>query len=214
MTKTLLYIAKSLLFRSIYSVAKKIKLFFLFLAYPRLRKGLKIFSHLTPEERVKLYELSPTRLFILEIGSYIGASACCFGAAVKKSNSGKIFCIDTWTNDSMSEGNWDTYAEFIKNTAPFAKFIVPIRGLSTDVVEQVALQIKNLDLLFIDGDHSYEGVKADWEAYKHFLKSGSIVIFHDWGWAEGVKRVIEEDVKPLVSHFDSLPNMWWGTIKG
>ena len=90
---------------------------------------------------------------------------------------------------------------------------MPIGGFSTDVVEQVAGQTKHLDLLFIDGDHSYEGVKADWEAYKHFLKPGSIIVFHDWGWAEGVKRVIEEDVKPLISHFDSLPNMWWGTIK-
>lgn len=183
-------------------------------ANPQLTDSVRIKSHLTVNERVYLYRLTKNKSIVIEIGSYIGASACCFGAAMKEFGTGKLFCIDTWKNDAMSEGNWDTYAEFSKNTVNFSKFITPIRGFSTEVVEQVANQTTTLDLLFIDGDHSYEGVKADWEAYQHFLKPGSIVIFHDWGWAEGVKRVIEEDVKPLVSHFDSLPNMWWGTING
>jgi hypothetical protein len=69
-----------------------------------------------------------------------------------------------------------------------------------------------LDVLFIDGDHSYEGVKADWDAYKSFLEPGSIVIFHDYGWADGVKKVVREDVMPLMSDYDRLPNMWWGTL--
>lgn len=43
--------------------------------------------------------------------------------------------------------------------------------------------------------------------------SGSCVVFHDYGWAEGVKCVIEEDVKPRCECFDSLPNMFWGYLK-
>jgi len=37
-------------------------------------------------------------------------------------------------------------------------------------------------------------------------------VFHDYGWADGVKRVVREDVLPLVSSHDQLPNMWWGTL--
>lgn len=113
----------------------------------------------------------------------------------------------------MSEGIRDTYAVFLANTKYYNQFIIPVRGFSTTVVNQILIQTETVDLLFIDGDHSYQGVKSDWEAYKIFLKAGSIVIFHDWGWAEGVKRVICDNVIPMVSSFHTLPNMWWGTIK-
>jgi predicted O-methyltransferase YrrM len=37
----------------------------------------------------------------------------------------------------------------------------------------------NLDFLFIDGDHTYEGVRKDFEMYSPFVKKGGIVVFHD-----------------------------------
>jgi predicted O-methyltransferase YrrM len=181
--------------------------------FPALIQAFKVTSHLNPKELCRLFLLANDRKYIMEIGSYIGASACCFGAALKKAGSGKIICIDTWNNDAMTEGNRDTWQEFQNNTVSYKEQIIPIRGYSTNVVDEVAAHVNTLDLLFIDGDHSYEGVKADWEAYKHFLCPGSIVAFHDSGWAEGVKRVIEEDAMQLVASFDSLPNMWWGVIK-
>jgi len=36
-----------------------------------------------------------------------------------------------------------------------------------------------LDLLFVDGDHSYEGVRADFEMYVPFVRPGGMVAFHD-----------------------------------
>lgn len=35
------------------------------------------------------------------------------------------------------------------------------------------------DFLFIDGDHSYEGVKKDAEMYAPLVKKGGIIAFHD-----------------------------------
>jgi cephalosporin hydroxylase len=36
-----------------------------------------------------------------------------------------------------------------------------------------------IDLLFIDGDHTFEGVKKDWEMYSPLVRSGGLVVFHD-----------------------------------
>ena len=191
---------------------RKVKPYWLSARYPSLTATFRVESHLTLDERVKLYELGRNLNSVAEIGSYIGASACCFGAAMKSSGFGKMYCIDTWNNEGMAEGSRDTWQEFTVNTVKYRDFIVPIRGFSTDVVEDVASHTGSLDLLFIDGDHSYEGVKADWDAYNRFLKPGAIVVFHDCGWAEGVKRVIREDVEPIASSSGSLPNMWWGEI--
>ena len=41
------------------------------------------------------------------------------------------------------------------------------------------LQGKKIDLLFIDGDHTYEGVKKDWEMYSPLVRKGGIIAFHD-----------------------------------
>lgn len=46
------------------------------------------------------------------------------------------------------------------------------------------------DFVFIDGDHTYHGVKADWEAYGPL---GSVVAFHDIAHPDcGVKRLWNE----------------------
>jgi predicted O-methyltransferase YrrM len=42
-----------------------------------------------------------------------------------------------------------------------------------------ALQGKKLDLLFIDGDHRYEGVRRDFEMYSPLVRSGGLLAFHD-----------------------------------
>ena len=38
-----------------------------------------------------------------------------------------------------------------------------------------------LDVLFIDGDHSYGGIKHDYLYYKNYVKKGGIIAFHDIG---------------------------------
>jgi hypothetical protein len=36
-----------------------------------------------------------------------------------------------------------------------------------------------VDLLFIDGDHTYEGVKADYDLYGPLVRRGGVLAFHD-----------------------------------
>ena len=42
-----------------------------------------------------------------------------------------------------------------------------------------------IDLLFIDGDHTYEGVKKDWELFSPHVTKFGVVLFHDTIWEVG-----------------------------
>lgn len=181
--------------------------------YFRYRDEDKIFTHLTGSEKIKLLELAAANKNgnFVEIGSYLGASSCFIAAGIKRAGGdSKLYCVDTWHNDSMTEGGRDTFVEFLKNTSKYKAIIIPLRNTS-----EAASKLFNekINFLFIDGGHSYEAVKADIDSWLPKLNSGAAVIFHDYGWAEGVKKAVDENIKPLVSKSDSLPNMWWGYLK-
>jgi predicted O-methyltransferase YrrM len=42
-----------------------------------------------------------------------------------------------------------------------------------------ALEGEQLDVLFIDGDHSYDGVRADFELYRDLVRAGGLIALHD-----------------------------------
>ena len=48
-----------------------------------------------------------------------------------------------------------------------------------EVIKQVTELLPRVDFLFIDGDHTYEGVEADWLNYGPLVRRGGIVAFHD-----------------------------------
>jgi cephalosporin hydroxylase len=50
-----------------------------------------------------------------------------------------------------------------------------------DTLERVvdSLRDEPLDFLMIDGDHSYEGVKQDWEMYSPLVGEGGVIALHD-----------------------------------
>jgi len=52
---------------------------------------------------------------------------------------------------------------------------------SRDILDKVkaALRGQELDYLFIDGDHSYPGVKCDFEMYGPMVRKGGLIAFHD-----------------------------------
>jgi predicted O-methyltransferase YrrM len=171
----------------------------------------RIFTHMTKQELLALYRLVlnlSSGSIIVEIGSYLGASTC-FLAAGASELGGKVYCVDTWQNEGMTEGSRDTFSIFYRNTTKYRNFIKPLRGKSIQIAESFS---EKIDLLFIDGDHSYEGTKSDVESWLPHLKSGGLVIMHDSGWAEGVKRVINENIEPMIQKKGELPNMYWAWL--
>jgi cephalosporin hydroxylase len=144
-------------------------------------------------EAIELYELGKSlpynRPVIVEIGSWMGRSAVVFAKSIKDKFSGCVYCIDPFdgSGDDISVlsfrnilNNLDmTLKEkFINNinSCKVGKYIRVLEGYSYNVVKDWH---ENIDLLFIDGDHSYESVKKDYLLWDRFVKVGGYIVFHD-----------------------------------
>ena len=59
-----------------------------------------------------------------------------------------------------------------------------------------ALNSNKIDLLFIDGGHSYENVKLDYHLFKDLVRPGGVIAFHDATRNGNVRRFISTIVEP------------------
>jgi predicted O-methyltransferase YrrM len=179
----------------------------------KVKHGIpEIYTDMTKEERISLLNISKNlskNNVIVEIGSYLGASSVILAIGAKQTN-GHLYCVDTWQNDAMSEGKRDTYGQFQTNTNNLTKWITPKKGYSEDIAREF---LDKIDLLFIDGDHSYDSVKNDLDIWLPKLNENAWVIMHDSGWADGVKRVINEVILPIQTEKPKVwPNMYAARI--
>ena len=76
---------------------------------------------------------------------------------------------------------------------------------------------RQLDLLFIDGDHTYEGVRSDFEMYSPLAAEGGAIVFHDIldhpGFAACEVRRLWNEVKDDYRHVEfTVPPEDWGGI--
>lgn len=79
--------------------------------------------------------------------------------------------------------------------------LIQIKRTSDEASRLLRREIASL--VFIDGDHSYEQVLADFHNYRDLVAPGGCLLFHDHGFGDhnglpdthpGVRRVIEEEV--------------------
>ena len=118
----------------------------------------------------------------VEIGSARGKSACAVGLALRRNGGGKLYAIDphspTDWNDTSSVDSFAIINEHLKKCGA-ENFVEVVRKTSGEAAKGWD---KKIDLIFIDGDHSYEGVKADWELFLPHLNEFGVVVFHDTLW--------------------------------
>ena len=70
-----------------------------------------------------------------------------------------------------------------------------------------ALHDQPIDVLFVDGDHTYDGVKADWLAWSPLVRRGGLVALHDT-WPNGTRH--EPGVVQFVDELrHELPSIEW-----
>ena len=91
---------------------------------------------------------------VLEIGAYSNGCTYAFASICKK-----VVSIDL-VHRSTERFNNVTY----------------ITGNSHEVRNDIS---GKFDVIFIDGDHTYDGVKKDFELYSDLINKGGIICFHD-----------------------------------
>lgn len=73
---------------------------------------------------------------------------------------------------------------------PLVEFVGDSQGAeANNFVRNLRIE---LDLLFIDGDHSYKGVKNDYNNHLEFVRKGGYLIFHDTVSYPEVGRFVNE----------------------
>lgn len=148
----------------------------------------------------------PDNGVIVEIGSFRGRSAAFMAAALPQGSETKIYCIDVWEDTAHMKA-----ADIGLKKLGLRGFVELIRGKSLDVVKEWD---KAIDLLFIDGAHDYHSVRDDFRAWLPFVKTGGMVLFHDYQthWP-GVIRLVEEVSEAGLITKIGLHKFLWSGIK-
>ncbi|MEM2196980.1 MAG: class I SAM-dependent methyltransferase [Sulfolobales archaeon] len=127
-----------------------------------------------------LTKLRPQR--ILEIGTERGGTLFLWTYVAAKNAT--IISIDISPGCFLFGYSYPYWKEDLyRSFSFFNQKIYPIRGFSQQpsTLRKVMdiLATGKLDFLFIDGDHTYEGVRKDFEIYSPLVRKGGIIAFHD-----------------------------------
>lgn len=125
-------------------------------------------------------------LFV-ELGTYWGVSFYSFCQSVKDFQlKTQCIAIDTWQGDDHTGSYENTVYETvnkIKDEYFDGEDIRLIRSLFSEAVEQ--FDDSSIDLLHIDGLHTYEAVKEDFETWLPKLSENGVVLMHDIAESSG-----------------------------
>ncbi len=127
--------------------------------------GSHIWGWMLAPELEWLYAEAATMRSIVEVGSLHGRSAF----ALLKACRGPVFCIDPWNDEHAL-----CLPSFMRYCGAFPN-LRPIQGYSPAAIDEHDLP--DVDMAFIDGDHSYESIRADVEAW--LPKTRRLICGHD-----------------------------------
>ncbi len=143
------------------------------------------------ESAIKLIASKRPRT-ICEIGTFDAGTSLLFCRFVQTLEA--VLCIDLYVKNK----------EILKLLAPSTQrlqfFDMPSYSPETVNKVEKSLNGRGIDVLFIDGDHRYEGVRQDFLCYRPFVNEGGLILFHDIvedhgagrAWVGGVPRLWKE----------------------
>ena len=165
------------------------------------------------DELAWLIEQAQGRRVIVEVGTWYGRSAKALSLG-----GGTVYTVDDWAGRSTERETSPAdnppgmvREEFHRRLQPDidAGRIVPVWAESSAAATKLAHLRGKVDLLFIDGLHTYEQVTADLAAWLPLVRAGGLVCGHDWD-RPGVQRAVLEALPHATHHCHGL---WSATKK-
>ena len=153
--------------------------------------SLSIPGMISPHSGQMLYSLCYMQQLqgdVVEIGSWQGRSTSFLARAVKNSENGVFYAIDHFKGNTGKEHFYrvgkedlsDLKTGFISNMERLGlSDAVQLLDMPNDQAVQ-SLQNTRIRFLFIDGDHSKEGVEKDIRLFFPLLLEGAIIVFDDF----------------------------------
>jgi predicted O-methyltransferase YrrM len=136
----------------------------------------------------------------VEIGSATGWSACHIGLALRENVRGRLYAIDPHIATDWNDPVPTDTLPILRRNLRRCGVETYVEIVRSDSEKAAHGWTRPIDLLFIDGDHSYEGVKRDWLLFSPYLARYGVTVFHDTTWElhhpnrpdMGVPRLLEE----------------------
>jgi len=160
----------------------------------------QVWGYLQEDEAQRLTWLAarvPADKAIVEIGSLRGRSTCRLGLGAAAGLGAHVWTIDMWGPYSVASGlkGGDQHRErfnFNIDLFGLGAQVTPIRADSKEIAK---IWRPEIGLLFIDGEHTYEGVQADYEGFRGYIQAGGWLAIHDYHehWAD-ITRFVNETV--------------------
>jgi hypothetical protein len=117
---------------------------------------------------------------IVELGTQSGLSYFCMCQSVREHGlSTRTYAVDTWKGDLHTDPyDREIYDQVVAHNAEhYADFSTLLPMLFDEALEHFSGA--SIDLVHIDGYHTYEAVRGDFEKWYPKVKPGGIVLFHD-----------------------------------